>query len=1003
MDTSYSAFISYRHHPEDIKVAEQIQRCLEHYRIPKEIRRRGKKISRVFRDKEELPITSNISDDIYMALKNSEYLIVICSVHTRESTWVQREIETFLKFHDHSKVLTVIVNGEPYETIPEILLHRQMTDPVTGKTKSEPIEPLSCDWRIGRKKAKREELPRLAAALLGCGYDELRQRERQYRIRRMVAVFSASLIVTTGLMSYFIYTSIQIQNNLRQAQISQSKYLASSSLKELEEGDRLLAMQLALEALPKREGQRPYVARAERALGEAEGLYSIGGEIRASVAFTFDVPARAFKITDDGKIMYAVDERNELSVWDLETDERIVSTQLSFQPDSLTVTGAGNVVAINSGERIIACYDRKAELLWQTDGWEMALSDEKDVLLLLSDESELSFLNPDSGKEIRQAVSIRIPEEEGKPVLHFLQESYDLRFPVLIEYRYSGMGSTVLSVDSETGNTAVLDKFSKDTSVRGAGTADSGEMFVSVDLTQLGISYFNGTRISEHGRGQLRCYDADTARLKWTAESSFFSWNGSLAIESIGNGRLLWQQDDYISQVDISTGEVLGYCQTPGAPISVTVEEDRACLLLQDGSRYTYIYEYKDQVGGKKVFKDDIVEASYIDGAYYVRQRYGTQILRYVYSADDNWKQYERDEIGTVDDYRAHGNLFAIQERYGGKVYLFDSVEERCLWTSGEESGYTLMDFSEDGSCLWVLYRGEEFIRVDSATAETKNFELTYDSSFSFLENYPQMDGDLFYFTGMDSQADGTHGWYVLAWNSITEEMSAYKICTTEEKEIPKGRLLCAQNGTVYVWESVTEAIYKLDVRTGESSVYREGVENEPFMQFLDSENTVSLCLDNEVELTTSEGRQFNLDIQGQKGLSCALADNNLFVLTDKLNVISYDVSTGKKKGTVNGLNFYSGSLSSGYKVQWKIVDKDTMFLNADNAGNLIRMDQLETVAFIPQCIGYLPYSDQFISREEKKLYAIRRYRLVDMKIMAGEVLRNYTLTPEQKEHYGLD
>ena len=211
MDIHYNAFISYRHHPEDIKVAEQIHKSLEHYKVPKALKKKKDTKMRLFRDKEELPITSNLTDDITRALRNSDFLIVICSTHTKESLWVQREIETFLQTHDHSRVLTVLVNGEPYETIPEILCSEERIDPVTGEKSLLPIEPLSCDWRVGKRKAYREELPRLAAALLGCGYDELRQRERQYRTRRLVTIFSVALVAVLSLMSYVIYNSIQIQ------------------------------------------------------------------------------------------------------------------------------------------------------------------------------------------------------------------------------------------------------------------------------------------------------------------------------------------------------------------------------------------------------------------------------------------------------------------------------------------------------------------------------------------------------------------------------------------------------------------------------------------------------------------------------------------------------------------------------------------------------------------------------------------------------------------------
>ena len=48
-------------------------------------------VQRIFRDKDELPITSNLTETIENALEKSEFLIVICSPHTKESIWVRRE------------------------------------------------------------------------------------------------------------------------------------------------------------------------------------------------------------------------------------------------------------------------------------------------------------------------------------------------------------------------------------------------------------------------------------------------------------------------------------------------------------------------------------------------------------------------------------------------------------------------------------------------------------------------------------------------------------------------------------------------------------------------------------------------------------------------------------------------------------------------------------------------------------------------------------------------
>ncbi|MBE7070071.1 MAG: TIR domain-containing protein, partial [Ruminococcaceae bacterium] len=116
-DFRYDAFISYRHAEKDTLIASEIQKSLERFKIPKALRKKSGKerFNRVFRDVEELPITSNLTEDLEEALKSSEYLIVICSFRTSESTWVKREIEKFLEFHDYNKqlILTVLVEGEP--------------------------------------------------------------------------------------------------------------------------------------------------------------------------------------------------------------------------------------------------------------------------------------------------------------------------------------------------------------------------------------------------------------------------------------------------------------------------------------------------------------------------------------------------------------------------------------------------------------------------------------------------------------------------------------------------------------------------------------------------------------------------------------------------------------------------------------------------------------------------------------------------------------------------
>ena len=192
-DIKYNAFISYKHAPLDNKIAKEIQTGLEHFSIPGKIRKQSgvKRFERIFRDLEELPITSDLNDNIAKALNNSDFLIVICSTNTKKSTWVIKEIEEFLKTHTKKQVFTVLADGEPEDVIPDILKYDTVTRKLsdgTEITREEIIEPLSCDYRMPVRHARRVELPRLAASMLGCSYDELMNRRRQYRIKRIAGL-----------------------------------------------------------------------------------------------------------------------------------------------------------------------------------------------------------------------------------------------------------------------------------------------------------------------------------------------------------------------------------------------------------------------------------------------------------------------------------------------------------------------------------------------------------------------------------------------------------------------------------------------------------------------------------------------------------------------------------------------------------------------------------------------------------------------------------------------
>ena len=80
--TRYAAFISYRHKPRDRQWAVRILRLLETYRTPKALRAEAfpERVGTLFRDEDEIPASSDLSDQIKQALTRSDFLIVICGL-----------------------------------------------------------------------------------------------------------------------------------------------------------------------------------------------------------------------------------------------------------------------------------------------------------------------------------------------------------------------------------------------------------------------------------------------------------------------------------------------------------------------------------------------------------------------------------------------------------------------------------------------------------------------------------------------------------------------------------------------------------------------------------------------------------------------------------------------------------------------------------------------------------------------------------------------------------
>jgi tetratricopeptide (TPR) repeat protein len=227
----YRAFISYSHRDE--AVANWLHRALETYALPGKLvgaptpfGPAPRRVTPIFRDRDELPASGDLGAELTAALRDSRFLLVVCSPAAVRSRWVAEEIVAFKRMHGEGRVLALIAEGEPYaadrpgeedkECFPAGLRFRLGPD---GALSDTPAEPIAADIRPygdGRRLAKLK----LIAGLTGVRLDALAQRETQRRVRNLA-------ILTTGSMAGMVLTgALALYANARRIEADQQRAIA---------------------------------------------------------------------------------------------------------------------------------------------------------------------------------------------------------------------------------------------------------------------------------------------------------------------------------------------------------------------------------------------------------------------------------------------------------------------------------------------------------------------------------------------------------------------------------------------------------------------------------------------------------------------------------------------------------------------------------------------------------------------------------------------------------
>lgn len=204
----YAAFLSYSHH--DRAFVARVHSILERHPLPRAVRGDVPAPRRIFMDREELAVSSDLGTSLREAIRSSRTLVVFCSKASAESKWVSEEIRTFCESHGPKGLLLVSI--EPSSPTP---MPAGIPSGWDGLISSIPRRP---------KSRFRDESLRLLAGILEIDYEVLRRRlAARARIVRTVQTFA--LLLTT-IVAVFVANLTQQNNELIKKNLAEQRLRA---------------------------------------------------------------------------------------------------------------------------------------------------------------------------------------------------------------------------------------------------------------------------------------------------------------------------------------------------------------------------------------------------------------------------------------------------------------------------------------------------------------------------------------------------------------------------------------------------------------------------------------------------------------------------------------------------------------------------------------------------------------------------------------------------------
>ena len=1027
----YDAFISYRHMPLDMEIAKKLHKGLETFPVPASVRESTgkKKIERVFRDQEELPIGSNLTEEISAALADSEYLIVVCSHFTPDSVWVQREIETFISMHDRSHVLAILIEGEPEDSFP-----KQLTTDDEGNS----VEPLAADVRGATKQERNKkfntELLRLAAPILGCSYDDLKQRHRERMIRRMIIEVSALAGVVAAAGALFGFDNARVAKEMEnlandkaalaeqmsmladeKTQLAddimleyqeklqnQSRFYAQKSQALMAEGNRRAAALVAMEALPTDDKDRPYVPEAEFALSSALRVYDFPTSIGYDRNLHHDQIIRKMKLCSDGKRIITQDDGDNLHVWSTDTwsEDMFVSHVVredNYTADIVNSDADEDSVYIATTDSLYR-YDNKGDLIWNEELTDIIVQAEfhpemNEVFVVHYDYVEvfdtrngiLIYTYDNGTEEDFSGKTACIPEnglcvcahfgpKEGSSVLSFVNVNEN----TMIDVKCSG--NDVFDMDKTKSGNIVVVSSENDLFYSGG---DIGAIYIDlfdqsgekIWTKELNIDLYNWATF----RSNISSQDYDDGNgivrkgIAFSIEDRliFLSEDDGSLIQSMSfdyNIEFMLIPDNFwYAYVVFNNGDIIPVDLKKG--LSYTGDSIRTNKLVLDG------VVAKDSIVFMSVLSPDLNIASYPGMSQYT-------VLPNV---DPKLNEFSCYGWSTEGEYYVLCNdlesEYYFYDRNGNQIYSVDHIGSYIL----EKAFYQ--------NCFLIASK-DEMVIMDPVAGKTDIYE------------FADMGVDL-YATEVTLAENGAYIVCESGKKLYIIDVAAKKITFSYETNDLVGKAITTSDGSrLYISENNTD-LYYVDTATGERTDIEgnrlrqvANLYSHPYLVLSpDDRFTAMCCIDGKVRIIENKTNKIIAEIP--LGFS-----NRIYLefTPDGESLITQGDDFKARIWGVAGGNWI-GAFDAAYKINYSTVSEDKKYMALfDVCGMyLIECGGYKQVAYVPYGVTYIADDNSFIQRYHSDIYLGHCMSVEELENEFKRQFPNDSLSDEEKYTYNIN